>query len=542
MRYDVVFLHPPAVFDFRERPYFPGPIAYTVSEGTHQFIIPPIGMLSVAEYLERRGYKVYVDNIGERMIQDKSFNVVKYLEKIETEIFGIDLHWIVHAHGAINLARICKQLHPDSIIVLGGLTASIFHEEIIRKYRFVDVVVRGEAEKPFLKLVESLEKYHEVRECPNTTYRVGEKIRAESMMEPSQDLDEFEFTRLDLLKPKTFLFSENKPPYCAFWSLPICRGCVYNCATCGGSAYTYKTYLARNRPAFRSPEKIVEDLDKLHEQGVKTVFLFQDPRMGGRRYWEELFKVLKNEGVAVDHVTLELFEPAPEEYIKTISKIGVSTTLTISTESGSEKVRKLHGRNYTNRALIETIKTCQKYGIPILVFFMVALAYENDETIKEMWKLWEEICIMDKEVRGSREGLTAGYGFGQMIFMDPGSPSFDSPSNFGYKLIHKTLEEHVNAMSLPSWHQWINYETCYLDRRSIVRLILDSLEYSINLREKFGIYSRVEAFRERTCFVNASRIIVEQVDQIMNVVDEEERNRKLQTLHNTILNYIKIFS
>jgi len=539
MSYDVVFLHPPAILDFRNRPFFPGPLAYTVAESTHQFIIPPIGILSIADYLEKNGYKAYVDNIGERMLQDKDFNVHDYLKNIEATVFGIDLHWIVHAHGAINLARICKSIHSESFIVVGGLTASRFHEEIIQKYPFIDIVVRGEAEEPFLKLMEKIDKKMSLEGVPNITYREDNKIRISSLAPPVDSIDKYEFTRLDLLKPKTLIFSIDKPPYCAFWQIPISRGCVYNCSTCGGSAYSYKKYLFRQTPSLRSPQKIVEDLDKLAEQGVKTVFLFQDARIGGRRYWEYLFKTLTKEGVSVEHITLELFEPADEEYIKAISKLGTSVSLTISPESGSENVRRKHGRNYSNEELFDTIKKCQEYHVPILVFFMVALAYEDFETIKETWSMWEKICMIDMEARNENYPLTAGYGYGQMILMDPGSLAFDNPTDYGYKLIYKTLEEHVNGMSLPSWHQWINYETISLDKKSIIKLMLDSLEYSINLRERFGLYDRLEAFYERLFFVDVSRLVVKRLDELMTIEDEVERDKMVKDLYDDVLDRLK---
>ena len=51
--YDVVLIHPPAVHDFRRRPIFPGAMGPSVE--ALQFIKVPIGMLSVAEFLDRRG-------------------------------------------------------------------------------------------------------------------------------------------------------------------------------------------------------------------------------------------------------------------------------------------------------------------------------------------------------------------------------------------------------------------------------------------------------------------------------------------------------
>lgn len=79
MDYDVILIHPPAIYNFREKPIFYGPIAYTAADSTEQFIIPPVGMLSIADYLDRNGYKVLVDNLGERMVDSELFDAEKYI-------------------------------------------------------------------------------------------------------------------------------------------------------------------------------------------------------------------------------------------------------------------------------------------------------------------------------------------------------------------------------------------------------------------------------------------------------------------------------
>ncbi|PUA31367.1 MAG: hypothetical protein B9J98_06750 [Candidatus Terraquivivens tikiterensis] len=536
-RYDAVFLHPPAIYDFRERPTFPGPIAYTVTESTEQFIIPPIGMLSIAEYLDRHGYRVVVENIGERMVQDKNFDVEGHIKGIEGSVYAIDLHWCVHAQGAIELAKLCKRLHPDSVIVLGGLTATRFHEEIIRKYEFVDVVIRGEAEKTFLELMNALDRGQKNMSVGNATLRVNGRPVVGPSAAPSESIDEFDFTRLDLLVPKSILFSKSRPPYCAHWSIPVCRGCVENCVTCGGSAYACARLLGRSRPSFRRPERIMEDLERLAEQGVKAVFLFQDPRMGGKRYWESLLSTLRKNGLPIDHLTLELFRPADAEYVKALAGLGVSVTLTISPESGVDHVRMAHGRNYTNAELIKTIEVCQENRVPLLVFFMLALAEDNYDTVKETWKLWEKICMMDQEARSEEYPITVNYGFGPMILLDPGSLAFDNPSSYGYRMLSNTLEGHIKQMEQPSWHQWINYETKYLRRDEIAKLILDTVEYSISLREKYGIYDRTTAFVEKFCYVDLSRLIMKEVDKIAELKDEKEKDTRLRLLQDKVREY-----
>jgi radical SAM superfamily enzyme YgiQ (UPF0313 family) len=136
---------------------------------------------------------------------------------------------------------------------------------------------------------------------------------------------------LDLLEPKEVIFRKDLP---AHWMIPICRGCTHNCATCGGSAYSYKKYLGRCKPAFRSPEKIAWDINRLGEQGVELIFLFQDPRMGGGKYWRQLFTSLREGITQKVKLSMEIFEPANEEYIKAISEIGVPVTLTVSPSRG----------------------------------------------------------------------------------------------------------------------------------------------------------------------------------------------------------------
>ncbi len=261
MTYDAVLIHPPAIHDFRKKAIFPGPIAYTVGGSTVQFIMPPVGMLSIADFLDRNGYRVVVDNLGERMVSSASFDVEKYIQNLSAKVYSIGLHWCVHSQGAVEIARLCKRLHPEAMVVLGGLTATVFHEEILRKYPFVDAVIRGEAEKPFLSLMRALEDRQDLINVPNLTFRdQAGGIVSVPLMKPDVDLDDYEFTRLDLLEPKRSIFTPGMYPS---WVIPVCRGCTHNCVSCGGSAYSYRTYLGRDKPAFRSPEKIAEDLNKL---------------------------------------------------------------------------------------------------------------------------------------------------------------------------------------------------------------------------------------------------------------------------------------
>ncbi len=533
MNYDVILIHPPAIHNFWKKNIFPGLLAYTVDSSTDQFVMPSIGILSIADYLDRNGYSVIVDNLGERMISDKNLDPEEYLKTLSARVFGIELHWCVHSQGAIEAARLCKKLHPESLVVMGGLTSTVFAEEIIRKFDFIDAVIRAEAEKPLLAFMKALDKGENMTVVPNLTFRDSAGgVVSNPLLTPAENLDEFEFTRLDLIEPKKAIFTPDMPPH---WGVPICRGCSYSCVGCGGSAYSYKTYLGRCRPAFRSPEKIIADLHKLKDQGVEMVFLFQDPRLGGEEYWRSLVKSLHQAKLEFTQITMELFKPASEEYIKALSEIGAHLALSISPESLVGDVRRIHGRDYTNEELFETLRYCRKYGIPIGVFSMIALGADTEETIKENWKVWEQILDLNQEADGR---APAFFAFGPMILLDPGSLAFDYPEEHGYKLVFDSFEDYYNGMSLPSWHQWISYETRHLDKGTIARLFIDSIERSIDLREEYGISSEYNADKARTYFVRSYRLIMERVNRAMEIKDEEARARSLRHLREYIDHHV----
>jgi B12-binding domain/radical SAM domain protein len=529
--YDVILIHPPAIFDFRKKTIFPGPLG--ASAEAVQYTKVPIGMLSLAEYLDRHGYKVMIDNLGDRMVSDRSFNAEQHLKNMSARIFAIGLHFQQHAPGAMEVARLCKKYHPDSLVVLGGLTATCFHEEIIRKYRFVDAVIRGEAERAFLGFIRGLEKFSKISQTPNLTYRNNKgEITVAPLMPPSINLDEFDYTRFDLLEPKTSIFAPDLMPR---WSLGVCRGCVYNCAICGGSAYTCKTYLGMDKPAFRSPAKIVEDMQKLSIQGVRSVGLYQDPRMGGEKYWRELLQTLRREKPYIERLSLDLLIPSGEEFIKAVAEVGIPVTIHICPDTGCDAVRKNLGRHYATADLLNTVRLCHKYLIPVTSFFSVGLAGETRENMNETLELWDKLSALEQieQTKGRFWGIGTGVPLGGPIagpvLLDPGSPAFDFPEKYGYKLLYRNLEEYIQGLSGPSWHQWINYETGLLKKETLIELILESTAFAIDQREAYGFQNRSQSEAERLK-LKADIIAVNEVERIARLMDKKEIESRLKAL------------
>ncbi|MEM3713398.1 MAG: radical SAM protein [Nitrososphaeria archaeon] len=531
---DIVFLHPPSFYDFRKELWFPGPIANTVPICTPVFMMFPIGFISMGAYLEDNGVKVRIVNIAERMFIDNNFDVEDFLKRLSSNIYAIDLHWIVHAQGAIEIAKICKKYHPESIVLLGGLTSTYFAKEIIRNFHFIDCILKGEGEYAILKLIHNVSKFDKINafyHTPNLIFIDKNKntIIETETMETVDTIDHFDFTRLRLVEPGTRALT---PPFSKskIWSLPICRGCVYNCASCGGSNYAYKKLMKRERLAFRSPERILEDLMILDEQKVSSVFLFQDPRMGGIKYFERLLNVLKmSKWSYIRTVGFELFEPIDRSFLNYLikNKPAENIALTISPESGVEDIRRKHGREYSNAELLLTIQYCKRQGISLGVFFMSGLGYETFDTLKETWNFWKKISLIEKEVKSESHIFVE---FGPMIFLDPGSLAFDYPEKYGYKIKFKRFNDYYQAIkNSPYWAHWISYETSHMNTFDLTYSILNSLEEVLKYKKECGLISDKE-FERGKMRIDLEKVYATEFNKIIKIEDSHERMSRIKEL------------
>lgn len=232
---DLILLHAPSIYDFRENLTLYGPISEGIPS-TPIFELYPIGFVSIAGYLEQNGFHVRIINLAVKMLKDPKFNVERLIEQLEPKAFGIDLHWLVHAHGSLEIAKLIKKYHPHTSTILGGLSSTYFHKEIMANFPCVDYVLRGDStEEPLLRLMQHIEKQRLPRDIPNLTWRDRDgKIRANPLSWVPKTLDEIaiDYSNIvnlvarhhDLTGALPF---ENWLDY-PITALLTCRGCIYN--------------------------------------------------------------------------------------------------------------------------------------------------------------------------------------------------------------------------------------------------------------------------------------------------------------------------
>jgi B12-binding domain/radical SAM domain protein len=525
---DLILLHPPTLYDFRKRRGLYGPISDVVPS-TPIFEMYPIGFASLSEYLERHGLKVRIVNVAMKMLKDRGFDVSAFLAKQKPRAFGLDLHWMAHVQGALALAEVVKGLHPRIPVILGGLSATYYHEEILREYPFVDFVLRGDStEKPLVRLIQEIKGKKRFQDIPNLTWRDGQNtIRVNPLSHVPDHLDEIAIDYRHIMK-KVVRYRDpvGYQPFVNWYNYPVtavftCRGCNYNCKTCGGSANTFRSIAHRKKTAFRDPALLARDIFHIAEHLNAPVMVIGDIFQGGEDYGLTFLQELKKRTIP-NHIAFEFFMPPRRALLEKIAESVTNFNIEISPESHDEEVRRAFGRLYDNQALERMIGDAVDLGCKrIDLFFMTGLPKQTYQSVLETVDYCHDLIERFQPYDKLLPFISP-----LAPFLDPGSAAFEEPERYGYRLLFKGIEQHRQALLAPSWKYILNYETQWMDRDAIVYSTYEAGKRLNRLKARYGLIDPKTADAVEARIEGAVRIMKE-IDRIMSVPDEGERERLL---------------
>jgi B12-binding domain/radical SAM domain protein len=487
---DLVLLHPPSVYDFRKDLIIPSPIADLVPSGPF-FEMYPIGFSFIGEYLERYGLKVRVINLAARMLNEPGLDVERLISRIDTSAFGIGLHWLPHAHGAVEIARLCKRVHPDVPVVMGGYSATIFHEELM-EFPEIDFVVRGDsAEEPLRRLLTALSRGGDLSAIPNLTYRgngPGEVFSSDIAFVPG-DLshlgDSYRFMVRSAVRE---MDPRGIKAFKGWWSYPVTgvltvKGCTNNCTFCGGSAKAMSACFNRKGLAVRTPEEVARDVRSVSSITGAPIFVIGDIRQPGADYAGEVLERLGRLAPR-NHVVLELFEPAGPDFFAAVDRALPNYDIEISPETHDERLRRLAGKAYSTASLEECVASALGNGCKKLdVFFMIGIEGQTRASVMES----VDYCGRLLERFGTRVNPLIGP---LAPFLDPGSISREQAQAHGYTVLLHSLEDHRRALRSPHWRDLLGYETENMSRQDIVDVTYEAL---LELNRQKSMYGQIPA-------------------------------------------------
>lgn len=229
----------------------PSPLMYTKI----YLRLEPLGLELVAAAARQAGHEVTLIDLQAE--SHKQF--VTLLQEGRPEAIGFSCNYLANVPEIVDLARLTKQLLPNSVVFVGGHSASFVAQAMLdHAAGAIDCVLKGEGEGVIGPLLTAIQEDRSaLAQVPGTVTAYGEGPPAKMIT----SLDDFHPAR-DLLRHRRKYFIGVLDP-CA--SIEFTRGCPWDCSFCSAWTFYGRSYRAA------SPEKIVEDLASVREPGVFIV-------------------------------------------------------------------------------------------------------------------------------------------------------------------------------------------------------------------------------------------------------------------------------
>ncbi|MBI5477770.1 MAG: cobalamin B12-binding domain-containing protein [Deltaproteobacteria bacterium] len=405
----------------------------------------PMGLLSIADLLAASGVPTEVVHLGLERDTSPGFDPAADVLATGAGIVFITLHWHAQVRPALLLAETLRRRAPGVVIAVGGYTASYFARELLEHFAAVDYVIRGDGELPAVRLCAAVAGGpDDLGTVPNLAWRERGEVRLNPL---SWQVDEhnaaglrhaaFEHLRHSAAYLERHLYSDfsegraSPTPSHTFFYNPG-RGCPVRCTCCGGGAGAQQTISGRCGFFFYPDDKVRRDLAEAWAAGARTWRVSFDPTASRTAYTA----ILSAEQAAGRcwHLVFDCWSLPTAELLQGLTRTcEPGSMLVISPECGDEDLRRRHrGYHFTNAALLEAVRGAGAAGFETHAFFTVGLPGETTGMIERTTSLAKDLV-----------DAGAGVSVCPMV-LDPGSPLFESPHEFGVTLRVRNLRDYFN--------------------------------------------------------------------------------------------------
>ncbi|MBA2848732.1 radical SAM protein [Thermosulfuriphilus ammonigenes] len=326
----------------------------------------PIGVYYIAALLKEAGYDVEVLNWYN--INKTPTKIAETLKVKRPAIIGFSI-FNANRWGAIDIARVAKEIDPEVKVVFGGVGASFLWEHFLKHFPEVDYVVIGEGEYTFLNLVRALEKNGRgLEEIKGLAFRGDEGPIFTGWPDPIENIDSL----------------PNPARYFTFQHVVSARGCPFNCTFCGSPRFWGR------RVRFHSPGYFVDQLELLYQKGVNFFYVSDDTFTFQKKRVIEICQEIIRRGLSITWQAISRVDCIDEEILYWMRRAGC-VQISYGVESGSEKIRRFFNKKISAEAIKRAFELTRRYGILPRAYFIYGSPGESQKTIQESIDLMLEI-------------------------------------------------------------------------------------------------------------------------------------------------------
>lgn len=479
---DLILIHAPAIYDFRNRDDFVlGWYASQESSNvTPIFEMHPLGFLSIKSFLGERGLDVKIVNVASLMLKHPTLDVEKLLEHLEAPVIGLDLHWLPHCQGSVEVAGLVKKVHPESFVVFGGIVSTYYAREMMQ-YPQIDGVIRGyDTLEPLASLVDQAKR------------GVRGRFAVENMIykDKGEVIDNGHSYTPEVLNDVAIDWSKMFPKTSSLLNMPNLMvlpntGCQQSCGWCSGSRWAYQRMMnVEKKTVFhRRSEQLAREIMTFPKtESPLSVYTLQAYSESSPRLLDYLAAVADS-GV-VKSVSFEQFRLTKIPVLKQMVEVApnLDIYINLSPQSHDVEISRLTGRGtYTNEEMEEWIAAAMDIGIKgVYLWYTIGMPKQTHASVMET------VAYSARLMERFPNDKIIPTIFGMVPFLDPGCQWFEEPDQHGYTVFHRDLESHRKSLTQPRWRDAMNYETKWMKRDEFLPSMYEAMQVMANHKADYG--------------------------------------------------------
>ena len=295
--------------------------------------------------------------------------------------------------AAGDACRAIKRAAPDvPLIIVGGHVSALPERTLAEEA--VDFACKGEGPETIVQLLAALKSSDagDLGRIQGLVWRNDGKTVVNAPAPLIQDLDRdlhgdvWDLLPMDRYRAhnwQCFGALETRAPYASiFTSL----GCPYKCAFCCINAP-----FDVNRYRMRSPEAVVAEIDRLHnDYGVSTIKIIDEMFVLNERHVIGICDLLIERGYGLNVWAYARVDTVKPRMLEKLKRAGIRW-LALGIESGSAHVRDGAEKALKEDDIVGIVRAIQKSGIHVAGNFIFGLPDDNRETMQQTLDLAREL-------------------------------------------------------------------------------------------------------------------------------------------------------
>jgi radical SAM superfamily enzyme YgiQ (UPF0313 family) len=334
--------------------------------------MPPLGIMSIAAYLEARGAEVAILDCHARPAPLEE--TVSLILAQAPDVVGFSCTTSSFLDG-YRLAEVIKERAPGIITVFGGAHACSVGVGLLDSYPAIDYLVIGEGEQTMHELVSAA--FKGVESIPGVGFRRDSRGVLSSVRDNIADLDSLPFPAYHLLAgfPHRYNLALFSYPTAPNTSIISSRGCPYRCSYCDRSVF-------HQGFRFNSAAYMHDHLAFLNrEYGIRHVFFYDDLFTFDRARVEEFCRLLRTSRLPVTYNCVARLEHVDRELVELLKNSGC-WQVNFGIESGDPEVLKKHRKFMALDDVHRKLLMVKDAGMRVKGLFMVGLPGEDEPAIR----------------------------------------------------------------------------------------------------------------------------------------------------------------